>query len=93
MTQFIVTYAGERLFLKFFLFIQANIASNLNGFIDIALNIIIVETTGKNTFQNCRIVLLLKLSCSEVGSDLRLMTFLQKVIFFMYKELRSAWDL
>lgn len=47
MTLFIGTYTGERLFLKFFLFIQANIAPDLNGFIDITLKVIIVKTTGR----------------------------------------------
>lgn len=47
MTLFIGTYTGERLFLKFFLFIQANIAPDLNGFIDITLKVIIVKTTRR----------------------------------------------
>lgn len=70
MTLFIGTYTGERLFLIFFLLGQANIAPNLNGFIDTTLKIIIVKTTGRKTFQNGRIFLLLKPSCREVGRDL-----------------------
>lgn len=50
MTLFIGTYTGERLFLKFFLFIQANIAPSLNGFTDTTLKIITVKTTGKKNF-------------------------------------------
>lgn len=47
MTPFIGTYTGERLFLILFLFIQAKIAPDLNGFIDTTLKVIILETTGR----------------------------------------------
>lgn len=90
-TLFIGTYTEDSLFLNLFLFIQANIAPNMSGFIDTMLKIMIFKTTGKKAFEDYRIFPHPKLSCKEVGTNLWLILFfLLKVIFFIYKELRSA---